>query len=184
MAGNSSSPLIDVHQLRRLLGDAAYVFTLEAIDACPSTNTLLLDQAEAGAPSGKVVITDRQTAGRGSRGRQWQASPEASLTFSLLWRFDCEMAQLSGLSLGVGFVCGGLWALIAAVLKARFNISEIIVTIMLNYIAIKWVTYLQYGPWKDPKASGFPKMPKFADAAVLTPSFLRIVRTASGDAAP
>lgn len=102
MAGNSYSPLIDVHQLRRLLGDAAYVFALEAIDACPSTNTLLLDQAEAGAPSGKVVITDRQTAGRGSRGRQWQASPEASLTFSLLWRFADDLEKLTGLSLVVG----------------------------------------------------------------------------------
>ena len=45
------------------------------------------------------------------------------------------------LSLAAGFVCGGLWALIAAVLKAKFNISEIIVTIMLNYIAINFLGY-------------------------------------------
>ena len=37
------------------------------------------------------------------------------------------------------FVCGGLWALIAAVFKTRFNISEIIVTIMLNYIVINFL---------------------------------------------
>lgn len=38
-----------------------------------------------------------------------------------------------------GFVTGGAWALIAAVMKAKFKISEIIVTIMLNYIAINIV---------------------------------------------
>lgn len=102
MAGFSSSPLIDVSQLQRQLAEVAHVFTLETIDTCPSTNTLLLDQAETGAPSGKVVIADRQTAGRGSRGRQWQASPEASLTFSLLWRFGDDLEKLTGLSLVVG----------------------------------------------------------------------------------
>ncbi len=43
------------------------------------------------------------------------------------------------LAMAAGFICGGLWALIAAVFKARFGISEIIVTIMLNYIAINFV---------------------------------------------
>ena len=37
-----------------------------------------------------------------------------------------------------GFLSGGIWALIAAIFKAKFNISEIIVTIMLNYIAINF----------------------------------------------
>ncbi len=70
-----------------------------------------------------------------------------------------------------GMLMGGLWALIPAVLKSRFGTSETLVTLMLNYIAIKFVTYLQYGPWKDPKASGFPKMPKFGDYAVLPKVF-------------
>ena len=70
-----------------------------------------------------------------------------------------------------GMVMGGLWALIPAVLKSQFGTSETLVTLMLNYIAIKFVTYLQYGPWKDPKASGFPKMPKFGDYAVLPKVF-------------
>lgn len=45
------------------------------------------------------------------------------------------------LALLAGFLAGGLWALIAAVFKAKFNISEIIVTIMLNYIAINFLGY-------------------------------------------
>lgn len=43
------------------------------------------------------------------------------------------------LSILAGFLMGGIWALIAALLKAKFKISEIIVTIMLNYIAINFV---------------------------------------------
>ncbi|RGY98071.1 ABC transporter permease [Clostridium sp. AM58-1XD] len=43
------------------------------------------------------------------------------------------------LSMLAGFLCGGLWALIAAVFKAKFGISEIIVTIMLNYISINFM---------------------------------------------
>jgi len=41
-------------------------------------------------------------------------------------------------SILMGFMVGGLWAFIAAIMKARFQISEIIVTIMLNYIAINF----------------------------------------------
>ena len=42
---------------------------------------------------------------------------------------------------------------------------------MLNYIAIKWVTYLQYGPWKDPESQGFPKIANFEPNAVLPSLF-------------
>ena len=68
-------------------------------------------------------------------------------------------------------LCGGLWALVPGILKSHFGASESLVTLMMNYIAIKWVSYLQYGPWKDPKASGFPKMPTFVDAAQLPKIF-------------
>ncbi len=70
-----------------------------------------------------------------------------------------------------GFVCGGLWALIPAALKMRFSTSETLVTLMLNYVAVKWISYLQYGPWKDPAASGFPKIAPFSHNAVLPPLF-------------
>lgn len=70
-----------------------------------------------------------------------------------------------------GFVGGGLWALIPALLKQKYDTNETIVTLMLNYIAIKFVTYLQFGPWKDPKAMGFPKIARFKDAARLPEVF-------------
>ncbi|MBQ4346898.1 MAG: ABC transporter permease, partial [Firmicutes bacterium] len=67
----------------------------------------------------------------------------------------------------LGFLFGGIWAMIPALLKAKFNTSETLVTLMLNYIAIGWISYLQYGPWKDPAATGFPKIANFTDNAVL-----------------
>ncbi len=66
-----------------------------------------------------------------------------------------------------GIIGGGLWALIPAFFKSQFGTNETLFTLMMNYIAIKWITYLQYGPWKDPKAFGFPKIPNFSDNAIL-----------------
>lgn len=62
-------------------------------------------------------------------------------------------------------IFGGLWAGLAAFFKIRFGASETLATLMLNYIATKWITYLQFGPWKRP--DGFPRMPRFPDAAIL-----------------
>jgi simple sugar transport system permease protein len=72
-----------------------------------------------------------------------------------------------------GLVFGGLWALIPALLKISFSTSETLVTLMLNYIAIKWISFLQYVAWKDPQALGFPKIPGFSRNAVL-PSLFNI----------
>lgn len=83
------------------LADAARRFDIDLLASCDSTNAVLLPRAEAGAPSGTVVIATEQTAGRGRRGRSWFASPGDSLTFSLLWRFAPGTAP-AGLSLAVG----------------------------------------------------------------------------------
>lgn len=66
-----------------------------------------------------------------------------------------------------GIVGGGIWALIPGYFRAQWKTNETIVTLMMNYIAIKWITYLQYGPWKDPNALGFPKIPNFTNNAIL-----------------
>ena len=67
----------------------------------------------------------------------------------------------------VSIIMGGLWALIPAVFKVKMGTNETIFTLMLNYVAIKIVQFLQFGPWKDPAATGFPKIPTFAPSAVL-----------------
>ena len=71
-------------------------------DSCDSTNRLLLQAAEAGAPSGTVYVAYEQTSGRGRRGRSWIAEPGCALTFSLLWTFPLSAGGLNGLPLAVG----------------------------------------------------------------------------------
>jgi general nucleoside transport system permease protein len=66
-----------------------------------------------------------------------------------------------------GFAAGAAWALLPGWLRARHAVNEIITTLMLNYIAILWVNYLVYGPWKDPRGHNFPFTPRFPDSATF-----------------
>lgn len=67
----------------------------------------------------------------------------------------------------MGMIGGGLWAFLPALFKAKWGTNETIVTLMMNYIALKWITFLQYGPWKDPSQLGFPKIANFTENAIL-----------------
>lgn len=61
-----------------------------------------------------------------------------------------------------GFAAGAFWGLIPGYLNSRYNVSEIIVTLMMNYIALNWIAYLVYGPLRDREGySNFPVTPKF-----------------------
>ncbi|MBQ2765653.1 MAG: ABC transporter permease [Clostridia bacterium] len=68
-------------------------------------------------------------------------------------------------------IFGGLFALIPAILKHKLGTSETLVTLMLNYIAIRWITYLSLGPWKDPQARGQAKIYAFTENATLPEVF-------------
>ena len=69
------------------------------------------------------------------------------------------------------FLLGGCWAGVAGFLRARWQVNEIIVTLLMNYIAILSVDYLVYGPWKDPKGFNFPLTAQFIDAARFSEYF-------------
>ncbi len=75
---------------------------IEVVEQVDSTSTRLLELAAAGAPPGTCVAAEWQSAGRGRRGRAWVSGLGASLTFSLLWRFERGAGHLGGLSLAVG----------------------------------------------------------------------------------
>jgi simple sugar transport system permease protein len=70
----------------------------------------------------------------------------------------------------LGFVGGGLWALIAGALRALRLVNETISTLLLNYVAPLIVSYFIFGPWRSPESSAYPQSPAFADAAQL-PTF-------------
>ncbi|MFV0420882.1 ABC transporter permease [Oleidesulfovibrio sp.] len=66
-----------------------------------------------------------------------------------------------------GAVMGMVWALIPAALKVWTNVSEILSTLLLNYVAIIIVEHLYFGPWRDPEGFGFPGTMTFPDEAML-----------------
>lgn len=66
-----------------------------------------------------------------------------------------------------GALGGGLWGLIPALCKVRWNTNETLLTLMLNYIALHIVSYLRDGPWRDMEAAGFSKIARFDKNAAL-----------------
>ena len=59
-------------------------------------------------------------------------------------------------------VLGGMaWAAIVAWLRDRYNANEILVSLMLVYVAAMVLNYLVYGPWKDPQGYNFPQTINF-----------------------
>jgi simple sugar transport system permease protein len=66
-----------------------------------------------------------------------------------------------------GALGGMVWAGITALLRDRFNANEILVSLMLVYVAIQVLNYLVYGPWKDPAGFNFPQTQTFEPAAQM-----------------
>lgn len=69
--------------------------------------------------------------------------------------------------IGLGFIGGGLWAAIPALLRAKGWLNETISTLLLNYVAILWVDYFVFGPLRDPASANFPQSEAFAEAVRL-----------------
>lgn len=61
---------------------------------------------------------------------------------------------LIALSLAAGILAGGLWAWLPGIMKVRFNIDEVVTTLMFNFIALLLTGYLVAGPLRDPVAYG------------------------------
>ncbi len=70
----------------------------------------------------------------------------------------------------LGFIGGGLWAVVPGFFRARGWMSEVISTLLLNYVAPLLVIFTLYGIWRDPASSNYPQTVPFVDAARL-PTF-------------
>ena len=82
------------------------------------------------------------------------------------WLFLAVMAL-------AGMAAGALWGFIPGYLKAKFNVNEIISTLMLNYIAVAWINFWIFGVWSE---GGFQMSPKFPANAWL-PRLLEYAKT-------
>jgi len=96
-----SLDLIDRSTVARQLARSTPEIRVEFLDECPSTNTVLAERAIHGAPNGLVLSCERQSEGRGRRGKRWISVVGGSLAFSILWCFPGGGGALAGLSLAV-----------------------------------------------------------------------------------
>lgn len=99
----NGSTLLQAGRIAALRRKDAQKAAIEIVAETGSTNADLLARiGDLAAPL--LLIAEKQTAGRGRAGRAWQSSPEASLTFSLAWKFARQTRDLVGLPLAVGAV--------------------------------------------------------------------------------
>jgi simple sugar transport system permease protein len=114
----------------------------------------------------------------GFRANIWNIGAEGQLTIGAICAGGIALAigeQDFGFTLLVMAILGGLggmaWAAIPAFLKVRFNTNEILVTLMLNYVAILLLSYLVRSPWRDPFGFNFPQTALFHPSAMFSPLY-------------
>jgi simple sugar transport system permease protein len=78
-----------------------------------------------------------------------------------------------------GILGGMAWAGLVALLRDRFNANEILVSLMLVYVADMVLSYMVYGPWKDPGGYNFPQTKTF-DAVTQIPRLMQGSRVSIG----
>ena len=84
-----------------------------------------------------------------------------------LWFYQSDSQWLLPAMIVVGALGGMAWAAIPALLRTRFNTNEILVSLMLNYVALLLLSYLVHGHWRDPDGFNFPESRLFPEAAML-----------------
>ena len=107
----------------------------------------------------------------------WNIGAEGQITigavfasyFALYWVNSIPRVPLLIIMCLTAAIAGGLWALIPAFFKAKWNTNETLFTLMMNYIAIGIVAWLQGGPWEGRKGSQL--IPMFANSARLPTVF-------------
>jgi simple sugar transport system permease protein len=114
----------------------------------------------------------------GFRANVWNIGAEGMFTMGAIaagWlaiRFgDGNHAWLLPSMVLAGALGGMAWAAIPAFLKVRANANEILVTLMLNYVATLILSYLVNGPMRDPEGFNYPQTASFDPSAMFPPLF-------------
>ena len=72
----------------------------------------------------------------------------------------------------IGFVGGAFWASIPAVLKIKLKVNEILVSLMLVYVAMLFIDFMIRGPLRDPMSFGFPLSKPYPDGAIISKIYI------------
>ena len=91
----------------------------------------------------------------------------AAGAFALQFPDSTSVLLFPGMVL-VAIIAGAVWAAIAAICKTYFNANEILVTLMLTYVAALFIDVMVRGPLRDPMAFGFPLTPMYPDAGLIS----------------
>jgi simple sugar transport system permease protein len=110
----------------------------------------------------------------GFRSNVWNIGAEGQLAMGAifggcvaLYFYNQQGAYILPLMFVMGAIGGMFWAAIPALLRTRFNTSEILVSLMLNYVAILILNYLVHEPLRDPQGFNFPESRMFSASATL-----------------
>lgn len=110
----------------------------------------------------------------GFKANVWNIGAEGQFTIGALAGGSVALAVYPGggiwllPSMALAGIAGGMaWAAIPAFLRARFNANEILVSLMLSYVAILLLSLLVHGPLRDPEGANFPESRLFQPAAQL-----------------
>ncbi|MBL6929161.1 MAG: ABC transporter permease [Rhodospirillales bacterium] len=110
----------------------------------------------------------------GFRANVWNIGAEGQYTFGAIlgggiaiFFHDSTSPFLLPAMLIAGAVGGMAWAAIPAFLRTRFNANEILVSLMLTYVAVLLLSYLVHGPWRDPDGYNFPESRLFPEAGTM-----------------
>ena len=110
----------------------------------------------------------------GYRANVWNIGAEGQLTMGAIagggvaLAFHDSASPLLLPAMVVAGAAGGMaWAAIPAFLRTRFNANEILVSLMLVYIATFTLSLLVHGPWRDPEGFNFPQSKMFEPVALL-----------------
>jgi len=110
----------------------------------------------------------------GNRAQVWNIGAEGQYVIGALCSAGVGIAfgQTGGvfvvlLMIAAGVAGGGLWAAVPAWLRTKFNVNEILSSLMLTYVSFQVLGYLVGGPWKDPNGRNFPATAPLADSQTL-----------------
>lgn len=164
-----------------------------------STNRFLCERMSNSSTGARVCLADRQTAGKGRRGRAWVA-PLGNVYLSILWTFRLPAAKLQGLSLAVGVatvravgafgvdeirlkwpndvVCeaGKLGGILVEIVSSAGQLCQVVIGVGLNVAMVEPCGLRIDQPWSDLSRVVGRRLSKNAVAGRLLAELLRTLR--------
>jgi len=146
--------------------EALYVFFIKPVDTLYNVGELLLKASPIMLCSIGLAV--------GYRANVWNIGAEGQLIMGAIFGGGVALAFHGADSplvlpamLLAGMAGGMLWAAIPAFLRNRFNANEILVSLMLVYVASLILSLLVHDAWRDPEGFNFPQSKMFSDSALL-----------------